>query len=185
MWRQTHARRRHTRTHARKTRHKNTVKKTSQQSRRPPQPPEKQKGAGHPTSGVQPLTTNPPRILGKRITGSQKVENGIIPFSRLTIHTTQRPSSPTQRQYSPITPRVPHIHAATRSYAQNRASPTANRRQHNSQPDAITCEPQQALPFESLSFLDCVELGLHVTLHTEHRMISRQHIPQRVIILHP
>lgn len=55
------------------------------------------KGAGHPTSGVQPLTTNPPRILGKRITCSQKVENGIISFSRLTIHTTQRPSSPTQR----------------------------------------------------------------------------------------
>lgn len=143
------------------------------------------KGAGHPTSGAQPLTTNPPRILDKRITSSQKVENGIIPFSRLTIHTTQRPSSPTQHQYSPITPRVPHIHAATRSHAQNRASPTANRRQHNSQPDATTCEPQQALPFESLSFLDCVELGLHVTLHTEHRMISRQHIPQRVIILHP
>lgn len=55
------------------------------------------KGAGHPTSGAQPLTTNPPRILGKRITCSQKVENGIISFSRLTIHTTQRPSSPTQR----------------------------------------------------------------------------------------
>lgn len=164
---------------------KTQLKKQVNKASGPPQPPEKQKGAGHPTSGVQPLTTNPPRILGKRITGSQKVENGIVSFSRLTIHTTQRPSPPTQRQYSPITPRVPHIHAATRSHAQNRASPTANRRQHNSQPDAITCEPQQALPFESLSFLDCVELGLHVTLHAEHRMISRQHIPQRVIILHP